>query len=85
MGIKKTALARPIKVRNMDGTLNKAGTITHYVNVTLEISKWKRNKKLFVMKLSKQRIILRTPWLKKENPNINWKLGTINWRDEVHP
>jgi hypothetical protein len=38
MRIKKTALARPIKVQNVDRTLNKAGTITHYVNVILEIS-----------------------------------------------
>jgi hypothetical protein len=43
MGIKKTALARPIKVRNIDGTFNKAGTITHYVNVTLDIGDRKRN------------------------------------------
>jgi hypothetical protein len=84
MGIKKTALARPIKVRNVDGTFNKAGTITHYVDVTLDISERKRNKQLLVTKLGKQRIILGIPWLKKENPDINWKLGTINWRDEVH-
>jgi hypothetical protein len=85
MGIKKTALARPIKVRNVDGTFNKAGTITHYVNVTLDIGERKRNERLLVTKLGKQRIILGTPWLKKENPDINWKLGKINWRDEVHP
>jgi len=63
MGIKKLALDKPIKVRNVDGTLNKAGTLTHYVNITLEISEWKRNEWLYVMKLGKQKIILGLPWL----------------------
>jgi len=85
MGIKKTALARPIKVQNIDGTLNQAGTITHYVNITLEIGERKRNEWLYITKLGKQKVILGTPWLKKENPDINWQLSMINWRNEVHP
>ena len=63
MGIKKLALDKPIKVRNVDGTLNKAGTLTHYVNVTLEIGERKQNERLYIMKLGKQKIILRLPWL----------------------
>jgi len=43
MGIKKQALDKPITVQNVDGTLNNAGTITHYVNVTLKISEQKWN------------------------------------------
>ena len=38
MGIKKKVLTRPIVVKNVDGTLNQMGTITHYVNVTLELA-----------------------------------------------
>ena len=79
MGIKKMALAKPIMVKNIDGTINRMGTITHYVNVTLEISERKWNKQLYVTKLGKQRIILGIPWLKRENPDINWQTGTINW------
>jgi len=43
MGIKKLALDKPITVRNVDGTKNEAGTITHYVNVNLDIGERKRH------------------------------------------
>jgi hypothetical protein len=33
----------------------------------------------------KQKIILRLPWLQRENLDINWQLKTINWQDELHP
>ena len=85
MGIKKTALAKLIIVKNIDGTINRMGTITHYVNVTLEIGEWKWNEQLYVTKLRKQRVILGIPWLKRENPDINWQTSTINWQDESHP
>jgi hypothetical protein len=85
MGIKKLALDKPIIVRNVDGTRNEAGTITHYVNVTLDIGERRRHERLFVTKLGKQKIILGLPWLQRENPDIDWQLKTINWRDETHP
>jgi len=85
MGIKKQALDKPIKVQNVDGTLNKAGTITHYVNVTLEIGEQKWNEWLYVTKLGKQKIILGLPWLQQENPDIDWQQKMIDWRDETHP
>ena len=84
MGIKKLALDKPIAAQNIDGSLNKAGTVTHYINVTLEISKWKRNEWLYVTKLGKQKIILGLPWLQRENPLIDWKLKMMDWRDEPH-
>ena len=68
----------------LNRSLNKAGTITHYMNVTLEISKQKQNEWLYVTKLGKQKIIHGLPWLQRENPLIDWKIKTINWRDESH-
>ena len=85
MGIKKQALDKPITVRNVDGSLNHAGTITHYVNITLEISERKRKERLLVTKLGKQKIILGLPWLQRENPDIDWQWKTINWRNEPTP
>ena len=84
MGIKKLALDKLIKAQNVDGTLNKAETITHYVNITLEISKQKWNEWLFITKLRKQKIILGLPWLQRENPDTNWKWKMIDWRDKPH-
>ncbi|KAF9471539.1 hypothetical protein BDN70DRAFT_819849, partial [Pholiota conissans] len=42
-GLKLENLGRPIRVRNVDGTLNKTGTITKYARVKLGIhgkEKW---------------------------------------------
>src|SRR6266446_9933203 len=35
---------------------------------------------LLISGLGKQKIILGLPWLRKENPDINWKTGEIKWR-----
>ena len=37
LGIKQTALQEPIKVLNVDGTWNKQGIITHYMELDLLI------------------------------------------------
>ena len=73
---------KPIIVWNVDGILNNAGTITHYANIILEIGDQKRNEQLFVTKLGKQKIILRLPWLQRENPDIDWQQKMINWWDK---
>jgi glucan biosynthesis protein len=30
--------------------------------------------------LGNQKVILGSPWLRKHNPEINWKEGTLHWR-----
>ena len=47
-------LERPIQVYNMDGTPNKKGTITQYVELEFEIHKWKRKHRLLVTGLGNQ-------------------------------
>ena len=65
----------------MDGTENKRGTITTYVNLDLEINGRKTNMELLVTGLGKERIILGFPWLNEHNPDINWKTGEFTWRE----
>ena len=36
-----TKMAKPLKVYNVDGTLNKEGTIRHYVDLDIEIHEHK--------------------------------------------
>ena len=57
----------------MDGTENKKGKITSFVDLELTINGQTNATRLLVTGLGKQRIILGFPWLKKRNPNINWK------------
>ena len=68
---------------NVDGTLNKKGTIKHYINLDLEIFGQPQTVKLSVTRLGKQKILLGFPWLQKNNPIVNWQTGTFQWQS-VH-
>ena len=81
-GLELGTLRTPIKVYNVDGTLNKRGTIRHYVDLMIEIHGRKRKERLLVTGLGKQRIILGFTWLQKTNPIIDWKKGTLEWREQ---
>ena len=71
---------KPIPALNVDGTLNKKGTIKHYVNLDLDIFRQKQTMHLLVTVLGKQKMILGFPWLQKHNPIINWQTGTFEWQ-----
>ena len=79
-GFELTPLDKPIQVFNVDGTLNKKGTIKHYVDLKLTIHRQKKTTRLLVTGLGKQKIILGFPWLQKHNPDIDWKKGTLKWQ-----
>ena len=34
-----------------------------------------------VTSLGKQQMILGYPWLRDWNPDVNWKMGSLKWRD----
>jgi hypothetical protein len=79
-GFKIQKLDEPLIARNMDGTENKQGRITSFVDLLLEINGKTMNTRLMVTGLGKQRIILGFPWLNEHNPDINWKTGEFTWR-----
>src|SRR5271170_2551905 len=60
-------LPKPIAAFNIDGTKNKTGTITKYVDLDLNIGGKTMNTQLLVTGLGKQQIILRFSWLQKHN------------------
>jgi len=80
-GFKIQQLEQPLKAFNVDGTENKRRTIKIFVDLDLIIFGKRRNTRLFVTRLRKQKIILRFPWLNEHNPEINWKTGEFSWRN----
>ena len=82
IGIELRKLKQPIKPRNVDGTLNSTGTITHYAKVELTINERISEETLYVTGLGRNTTILGSSWLKKRNPDINWQTGTLTWRCE---
>ena len=77
---KQRKLDRPLTAKNVDGTVNKKGTIENYVDLEFEIDSRKFKERFYVTGLGRQKIILGFPWLKKYNPTIDWKTGKIQWK-----
>ena len=80
-GFKIKKLNKPLQALNVDGTKNKRGTITSFVELKAEINKRQMNLSLLVTGLGKQKIILGFPWLHEHNPEINWKMGAFFWQE----
>jgi hypothetical protein len=75
LGTKKLEQARP--VRNIDGTENKAGSVTNYCNLMISRGDTKERVHFYVTNLGKDRFIFRYPSLAKFNPEINWPEAEI--------
>ena len=73
-------LSKPIPVLNVDGSPNANGMITHYTVRLLKVGRRQCPTLFYVTSIGKEDIILGLPWLKKYNPNIDWKKQTINIR-----
>ena len=75
-------LNKPITAWNVDGTINKKGTIKSYVKLRFKINSRRFREWFYVTGLGKQKIILGFTWLQKYNPLIDWKTGKIEWIDQ---
>ena len=68
-------LSIPILVHNVDGTLNKADSITEVVDLVLRYQKHLERTLFAITMLGKQKIILGHSWLCKHNLEIDWNTG----------
>ena len=79
-GFKTKKLDEPIMAFNVDGTKNKRGTITSFVDLMIKINERWMNLQLLITGLGKRKIILGFPWLNEHNPDINWRTREFSWR-----
>ena len=70
LGTKKLNFQRP--VYNVDGTMNKHGTITHACDLMVKQGNKKVQQRFYVSNLGKDRFILGYPWFRAFNLDINW-------------
>jgi hypothetical protein len=75
-------LRKPWITRNADGILNKQGVVTHKAVIDLGINRKEEPTLFFIAGLGKDNVILGLTWLRKHNPIVNWKEGTL--RDRPH-
>jgi len=58
-------------VKNVDGTENSEGNITHQVEVNVFYKNHVKKMRMDVCNLEKTEVILGIPWLQVHNPEIN--------------
>jgi len=68
-------LANPYYIINADGTSNKAGYITEYVQAYVEIGLYRTTQYLFVTNLGNKEMMIGYLYLYKHNLNIDWQKG----------
>ena len=72
-------IPHPIMLYNIDGSLNKAGSITHKIKLSLKVGQDEEKFNFLVTSLGPEKVILGLPWLRHCNPEINWHKGTMKF------
>ena len=71
-------LERSKKIWNIDGTNNKAGWITDYVDLNVQTGKKQNKMRFLITDLGNEDLILGYPWLATFKPKFSWADGTID-------
>ena len=78
---RKHKMARLIKVRNVDSSLNTNGEIKERCLITLDCNGRRMTEWFCVTAIGNQNLILGLPWLEKHNPIVDWKEKTLEFCD----
>jgi len=76
-GFKMERIKNPLLVKNVDGTVNAGGAITHQVKCNMFFKGHVERVRMDVCNLGKTEVILGIPWLTAHNPEIDWEKGEV--------
>jgi len=76
-GFKMERMKYSLLVKNMDGTVNVGGAITHQVECNMFFKGHIERVRMDVCNLGKTEVILGMPWLVAYNPEIDWEKGEV--------
>jgi len=76
-GFKIEKLKNPLLVRNVDGTENVGGAITHQVECNMFFKGHMKRVRIDMCNLGKTEVILGMPWLAAYNSEIDWEKGEV--------
>lgn len=71
-------LQQQLPLYNIDGSDNRAGTITHFARLRLEVGQHDKEWDFLITDLGPEDVILGLPWLREANPQIDWKEGILD-------
>jgi len=76
-GVKMERMKNPLLVKNVDGTANMGGAITHQVECNMFFKGHVERVRMDICNLGKTEVILGMPWLAAHNPEIDWEKGEV--------
>jgi len=76
-GFKREQLAKPLKIRNIDGIDNSGGVVTHEIECNMYFKGYIERVQIDVYNLERTEVILGMLWLAVHNPEINWEKGEV--------
>ena len=74
-------LTRPKKLYNINDTTNKAGNVTHYVDLLVETAGRRKEMRFLISNVGREDAILGYPWLAMFEPKFSWAHGTIDTKN----
>ena len=72
-GFRMERMKNPLLVKNVDGTVNIGGAITHQVECNMFFKGHIERVRMDVYNLGRTEVILGMPWLAAHNPEIDWE------------
>jgi len=76
-GFRLEKLDQPVEVKNVNGTSNSGGNITHELECNVFYRGHHERLRMDVCNLERTKMILGMPWLAAHNPEINWEMGKV--------
>ena len=77
MGFGMRPLPMPKTLYNVDNTTNKAGKITHYLDLDVYTNKIHKTMHFLVTDIGKEDVLFGYPWLAAFHPEFDWRGGRI--------
>ena len=71
-------LEHPMKIWNIDRTTNRAGRLTHFVDLLVQTKGQEKKMRFLVTDLGVEDVILGYPWLSTFEPQFSWKDATVD-------
>jgi len=71
-------LEEPQSLFNVDGTMNKSGSLQYYTDLQVQTGSQRTNLRFFLTDLGKNKAILGYPWFAAVQLRINWKNGWVD-------
>jgi hypothetical protein len=81
--IPKIALSNPRNIRMLDGSTPKTGKVWHKVHLEFHCQGLPTSADFLVCPIGENQAILGMPWLKTQNPDIDWKEQTVTFPERA--